>query len=85
MDILYKIVGVKAIGNRICLTLSMVEGDKEFNTGKILGNLGGFMENMKLDAMSSRNPDQFSITLEEYKKGFYNLGDMVSISINGGK
>ena len=85
MDILYKILGIKAIGDRICLTLSHVSEKKEFNTGKILTNLGGFMESMKHEAVSSHNPDQISITLEEYQKGNYDLGNVISISINSGE
>ena len=84
MDVLYKIVGVKAVADRILLTIQPVDKNKDFNTTKILGNLGGFMENMKADATLSRNPDQVSITVEEFKKGFYGLGDMISVSINGG-
>lgn len=84
MDILYKIIGIRSIGNRICLTLSMIEGDKEFNTTKILSNLGGFMENLKTEAVSSRNPDQISITVDEYKKQGYALGGVLSVSINNG-
>jgi hypothetical protein len=83
MDVLYKINGIRAIGNRICLTLSHIQEGKEFNTTKILGNLGGFMENMKQEAVSSRNPDQISITVDEYQKGKYHLGGVISISING--
>jgi hypothetical protein len=82
MDVLYKIIGVRSIGNRICLTLSHIQEGKEFNTTKILSNLGGFMENMKQEATSSRNPDQISITVDEYKKGGYNLGEVISITIN---
>jgi hypothetical protein len=85
MDVLYKIIGVQAIGERVCLTLAHIKEGKELNPTKILGNLGGFMENMKQEAISSRNPDQVSITVDEYKKGFYSLGNMISISINTGE
>lgn len=84
MDILYKIVGVRTIGERVCLTCEMVKEGEKLNTTKILGNLKGFMDDMKLDAVNSRNPDQISITKQEYDKGFYSLGDMISVTINGG-
>lgn len=83
MDVLYKILGIRIIGSRICLTVKHLEGDKEFNTTKILGNLGNFMNDMKQEAVSNQNPDQISITHDEYKKGCYNLGDVISVSING--
>lgn len=84
MDVLYKIIGIKAIGNRICLTVRHVDEKKEFNTSKVLTNLGGFMENMKMEATSSRNPDQISITFEEYETKQYKLGNIISVSINKG-
>ena len=84
MDILYKIIGVRGIGNRICLTIIPVQEGKEFKATKILGNLGGFMEDMKNEAVNSRNPDQISITFDEFETGKYNLGSIISISINIG-
>jgi len=84
MDVLYKIVGIRAIGKRICLTVKHISEDKEFKTTKILGNLGGFMDELKQDAVSSRNPDQVSITFDEFKNNKYSIGDVISISINKG-
>ena len=84
MYILYKINGIKAVGNRICLTIIPVEEKKDFDTGKVLRNLGGFMENMKSQAVISRNPDQVSVTVDEYKDKGYTLGDVISVSINKG-
>jgi len=85
MDVLYKIIGIRVIGNRICLTVKHVDEKKEFKTSHILTNLGGFMEDMKAEATSSRNPDQISITYDEYKKNDYGLGSMISVSINSGE
>ena len=84
MDVLYKIIGVKAVGSRICLTVKPIEEKKDFDTGKVLRDLGGFMENMKSQAVISRNPDQVSVTVDEYKDKGYALGDVVSVSINKG-
>lgn len=83
MDVLYKIIGIRMIGRRICLTVKHVEGDKELDAGKIMGNLKVFMNDMKQEAVSNQNPDQISITSEEYDKGCYNLGDVISVSIRG--
>lgn len=84
MDVLYKIVGVKAVGNRICLSLKHVESDKGLSTSGIIKNPRGFMDSIKQDAMVSRNPDQVSITLDEFEKGGFNLGEVVSITIKAG-
>jgi len=85
MDILYKIIGIRSIGNRISLTLKPLEQKEKLETTKILTNLGGFMDNMKAESMISRNPDQISIPLDNYKEKKYQLGDMISIKIEGGQ
>jgi len=83
MDILYKVEGIRVIGDRICLTIRLVKEKEGFDSNSVLKNLGGFMDNMKLDAINSRNPDQISISKEEYKKGGFDLGKIISVSING--
>jgi len=84
MDSLYKIIGKKIVGNGIKLILTQMDYAKNFETTKILRNLGGFMEEMKADAVKSRDPDSITITQEEHDKGGYELGNTISISINAG-
>jgi hypothetical protein len=85
MDSLYKIVGKKLVGNGVKLIITQMDFAKNFDTTKILRNLGGFMEEMKSDAVKSRDPDSITITREEYDKGGYELGNTISVSINAGE
>ena len=83
MDILYKVTGVRAIGDGVSLIIMPVKiEEKKLNTTKIISNLGGFMDDMKSDAIRSRNPDNITITKDEYAKGIYALGNIITISIN---
>jgi len=85
MDNLYKIIGKRIVGTGVKLILTPIEMKNEPDTNKILRNLGGFMENMKADAIKSRNPDSLTITEAEYNKGTYELGSVITISINAGE
>ena len=64
--------------------MNPIEEKEVFQTGKILGNLGGFMESMKSQAIRSRNPDQLSISMDEFKNNKYSIGDIISVIINKG-
>jgi len=84
MEFLYKIIGIQAIGNRICLKIIHVEEKKEYNTGKMLSDIGGFIDKIKTDAASSKQQDQISIPIETYQQKNYRLGDMITINVNDG-
>lgn len=84
MEMICKVVGVKAIGNKVKLfTVPVDVEDKEFSAMKAVKNINSFIDNMKSQAVEAKNPDCISITIDEYKKQRYSLGDLITIKVTG--
>lgn len=84
MDMICKVIGIKVVGSRVKLLINPVDvEDKEFSAMKAVKNINSFIDNMKSQAVEAKNPDCLSITIDEYKKRRYSLGDTITVSING--
>jgi len=82
MKILYNIVGTHFEGNFVVLQIAVEQvAKKSLDVMEAVKDIGGFMQKMKVEAVESRNPDKVRIPVDEWKKGGYNLGDVISVDI----
>ena len=85
MKILYTVVGNHFEGDFAVLDISVEKVAKsKLDPMEALHDLGGFMQKMKMDASEMRNPDKVRIPRDEWKKGGYSLGDVISVDITNG-
>lgn len=82
MKMLYTVVGNHFEGDFVVLKITVEQvAKKNLDVMEAVKDLGGFMQKMKLEAVESRNPDKVRIPVEEWKKGSYNLGDVISVDV----
>jgi len=85
MESLCEIIGVNVLGDKIRLKIKLYEQKKKLDTLSALGNISGFMNDMKNEANIVNNPDIVSISFDEWKKHKLNIGDIVTIKVEVGK
>lgn len=54
---------------------------EKLSATKAIGNLGGFMEQMKMDANRSNNPDHIHVPLREFNEMDIILGDLITLEV----
>lgn len=85
MKILYTVVGIHYEGGFVVLKIAVEQvAKKSLDVMEAVKDLGGFMQKMKMEASEMRDPDKVRIPVEEWKKGGYNLGDVISVDITNG-
>jgi len=80
MKYIYEIVGLKKEGNAVVLLLSQPITEK-INPMDALENISGFISKVQTATRSKTNPDSIHISIDEWKKQNYQIGDFVSINI----
>jgi len=85
MECLYEIIGNNVLGNKVRLTVKPFEKKQKLDPMGALGNIGGFLSDMKNEASMMNNPDVISIPLDEWKKHRLNIGDVITIKIMVGE
>ena len=79
---LYSIVGLRYVGDYVVLDIIIEQvAKKNLDVMEAVKDLGGFMQKMKTEAVEMRSPDKIRIPLGEWKKGGYNLGDVISVDV----
>jgi len=82
MRLLYTVVGTHFEGKFVVLQIVVEQIAKDkLDPMEIVKDLSGFVQKMKSEASEMRNPDKVRITRDEWDKGGYNLGDVISIDI----
>ena len=82
MKTLYKIIGNRLEGDRYRLFLKLYEPVSEnTNAESIMGNVAGFIDKMKLDAVRSNSPESITVDRETWQKHKWNIGDTVSVEV----
>jgi hypothetical protein len=85
MKILYTVIGNHFEGNFVVLQIAVEQVTKRsLDVMEAVKDLGGFMQQMKVEASENRNPDKVRIPRDEWNKGGYNLGDVISVDITNG-
>lgn len=82
MECLYRIVGQQINGKKIKLTIIPTEPEEKILTSGILSNIGGFIEDMKSQAMQSKNPDSISIPFDVWEKAKMGIGAVLKVNID---
>jgi len=85
MEYLYEIKGLEVLGDRVRLKINPVKKKEKLDPMGALGDLGGFMSNLKLEAHISNNPDIISIPIDEWKNCRVNIGEVLTIQIKIGR
>lgn len=78
---MYKIVGTKAQGEKVVLELKAVDTQGKTTVTTLMKDPLKFLEQQKTDGLAMKNPERIKIPVDEWKKGNYNLGDMVTMNI----
>ena len=85
MKMLYTIDGSYFEGDFVVLKILVEQvAKKKLDPMEALKDMGGFIQKMKMDASEMRDPDKVRIPKDEWKKGGYNLGDVISVDITNG-
>jgi len=86
MKMLYTVVGNHFEGAFVVLQIIVEQVAKDkLDPMVALKDLSGFIQKMKTEASEMKNPDKVRITREEWKKGGYNLGDIISVDITNSR
>ena len=81
MKITYRLVGLKLSGDEMKLVLQRDIIKEKISATKAIGNLGGFMEQMKMDASKANNPDNIHVPLREFNEMNIMLGDLITLEV----
>ena len=81
IKISYIVTGIVMEGNEVKLLLNNQVVKEKPSAAGILGNIGGFIEQMKVEATKSRNPDTIHISSVEFNEMNINLGDTITINV----
>lgn len=86
MKTMYEITGTRKEGDRVRLYLKLAETvKKEIDATSIMSNIGKYMEDMKLDALRSNQPESVTVPVEEWNMHKWNINDTVFIEVTADK
>ena len=84
MNTLYEVIGTREEGERVRLFLKLHEPVKiQDSPESIMGDMMGFVNKMKLDAIKTTNPEQLTVSKELWSSHKWNIGDLVAIEVVG--
>ena len=81
MKITYRLIGIGMAGDEMKLVLQRDIIKEKISATKAIGNLGGFMEQMKMDAGRANNPDNIHVPLTEFNEMNMVLGDLITLEV----
>jgi len=82
MKQVYEITGTRRIGEKVNLRIKEHKAVKEKPSAQdMVSNAFGFVEQMKIDAIQNNNPEMISIPYDEWKGYKWNIGDLISITV----
>lgn len=83
---LWRITGNKWIGNRIYINVKPIKKENnKVDTKKALGNIGGFISDLKTEASQSKEEERFSIPKPIFKKGGWEIGNVIKVQMETGE
>lgn len=82
MKTLYEIIGTRKEGNRIRLFIKLAEIIQEgLDPSKIMTDMGGFLEKMKVDAVRQNQPESITVAMEEWERYKWNINDHIFVEV----
>ena len=81
MKTTYRVIGVKIDGKEMKLVLQRNIIKEKLSATRAIGDLGGFMDQMKMDANATNNPDHIHISTKDYDEMQMALGDLITLEV----
>jgi len=82
MKTMYMITGTRKEGDRVRLYLKLAEiVKKELDPTSIMTNISRYVEDMKLDALRSNQPESVTVPINEWNERKWNIDDTVFIEV----
>ena len=86
MKTTYEVIGTREEVGRIRIFLKLHEPVSiQDSPESIMGDMMGFVNKMKADAIQQSNPEQLTVSKELWSKWKWNIGDLISIDVEGMK